>query len=64
MIYKIPGQMDTMNFQDEKGTAKGYQVRQLLKTIEDLQLEQVGGDDVDEDPGEQDDNYSGDHGTD
>lgn len=36
-IYKRPGSCGVMNFQDDRGYAKGYQVRQLLSAIDELQ---------------------------
>jgi predicted RNA binding protein YcfA (HicA-like mRNA interferase family) len=36
-VYKRPGTMQTMNFQDNKGKAKPYQVKQLLAFISTLQ---------------------------
>ncbi len=34
-IYKKPGQIGLMNFQDDNGKAKEYQVKQLLAAIEE-----------------------------
>lgn len=39
LIYKRPGYRGLLNFQDVKGEAKPYQVRQLLRAIEDLEDE-------------------------
>ncbi len=41
-LYKRPGSMRLMNFQDFNGAAKGYQVRQLLTAIEELGLDSDG----------------------
>ena len=39
-VYKTPWQGDPrVNIQDDKGRAKAYQVRQVLKAIERLQYE-------------------------
>ncbi len=39
-IYKTPWQGDPrVNLQDDKGMAKAYQVRQVLKAIERLEME-------------------------
>jgi hypothetical protein len=38
VIYKRPGAMQLMNFQDDNGKAKAYQVRQLLTAIDELGL--------------------------
>ncbi len=39
-IYKTPWQGDPrINIQDDKGKAKAYQVRQVLKAIERLEVE-------------------------
>lgn len=39
-IYKTPWQGDPrVNLQDDKGMAKTYQVRQVLKAIERLEME-------------------------
>jgi hypothetical protein len=38
VIYKRRGTMQLMNFQDDNGKAKGYQVRQLLTAIDELGL--------------------------
>ena len=35
-MYKKPGQIGLMNFQDDGGKAKEYQVKQLLAVIEEL----------------------------
>jgi len=35
-IYKRPGYMKLLNFQNVRGTAKPYQVRQLLAAIEEI----------------------------
>lgn len=35
-IYKKPGRRELMNFQDDAGKAKEYQVKQLLSAIEEL----------------------------
>jgi hypothetical protein len=37
-IYKYPGWMGLLNFQDVDGKAKEYQVRQLLEAVEELSL--------------------------
>ncbi len=40
MVYKIPWSGDPrVNIQDSKGKAKSYQVRQVLKAIERLEVE-------------------------
>ena len=36
-MYKRRGTMQLMNFQNDGGRAKPYQVRQLLAAIEDLE---------------------------
>jgi hypothetical protein len=38
VLYKRSGSIQLMNFQDDSGRAKGYQVRQLLAAIDDLGL--------------------------
>lgn len=38
-IYKRAGVMLAMNFQDVRGFAKAYQVRQLLRAIDALSLD-------------------------
>jgi hypothetical protein len=39
-VYKMPWQGDPrINIQNEKGMAKGYQVRQVLKALEKLEVE-------------------------
>jgi hypothetical protein len=35
-LYKKPGRRELMNFQDDGGKAKEYQVKQLLAVIEEL----------------------------
>ncbi len=35
-IYKKPGRRELMNFQEDAGKAKEYQVKQLLAAIEEL----------------------------
>lgn len=35
-IYKRPGQMSVMTFQDDRGKAKAYQVKQLLAAIDEI----------------------------
>jgi hypothetical protein len=37
-IYKYPGWIGLLNFQDDAGEAKEYQVRQLLEAAEELSL--------------------------
>lgn len=37
-IYKRAGYQRAMNFQDDNGTAKSYQVRQLLEALRELKL--------------------------
>jgi predicted RNA binding protein YcfA (HicA-like mRNA interferase family) len=39
-IYKRTGYVQAMNFQDVGGKAKPYQVRQLLRAIDELHLDQ------------------------
>lgn len=36
-VYKRPGHMGVMTFQDDGGKAKGYQVKQLLAAIDELE---------------------------
>ena len=44
-VYRMPWQGDPrVNIQNEKGMAKAYQVRQVLKAIERLQYENTGKD--------------------
>ena len=44
-IYRMPWQGDPrVNIQNEKGMAKAYQVRQVLKAIERLQYENTAKD--------------------
>ena len=38
VMYKRPGYFGLMNFQDDGGNAKPYQVRQLLRAIKELGL--------------------------
>ncbi len=38
VMYKYPGYREVMNFQDVKGEAKKYQVKQLLRALEELGL--------------------------
>lgn len=35
-IYKRPGQMAVMTFQNDRGMAKAYQVKQLLAAIDEI----------------------------
>lgn len=43
-IYKMPWQGDPrVNIQDDRGAAKAYQVKQVLKAIERLQNENQSG---------------------
>jgi len=35
-MYKKPGRTGLMNFQDDRGKAKEYQVKQLLAVIEEI----------------------------
>jgi HicA-like toxin of HicAB toxin-antitoxin system len=35
-IYKRPGQMSVMTFQNDRGMAKAYQVKQLLAAIDEI----------------------------
>ncbi len=39
VVYKRAGSLQLMNFQNVKGKAKSYQVRQLLTAIDELGLE-------------------------
>ncbi len=39
-LYRRPGTRELMNFQDAPGRAKPYQVRQLLRTIQDIDYDQ------------------------
>jgi hypothetical protein len=44
-IYRMPWQGDPrVNIQNDKGMAKAYQVKQVIKTIERLQNENAGSD--------------------
>ena len=43
-VYAHEGIMEILNFQDVKGRAKPYQVRQLLKVIRKYNLLEVGDD--------------------
>ena len=43
-IYKMTGIAEIVNVQNEKGNAKGYQVREFGKMIEKYKL---GGEDLD-----------------
>jgi len=43
-VYAQEGIMEILNFQDVKGRAKPYQVRQLLKVIRKYNLLEVGDD--------------------
>ena len=44
-IYRMPWQGDPrVNIQNDKGMAKTYQVRQVLKAIERLENEDIGED--------------------
>ena len=43
-VYKYPGLWQIMIFQDDHGTAKAYQVRQLLDCIESNKLSLEGDD--------------------
>ena len=36
-VYKRPGHIGVMTFQDDRGKAKGYQVRQLIAAIDELE---------------------------
>jgi hypothetical protein len=37
-LYKYPGWVGLLNFQNVNGQAKDYQVKQLLDTVEELHL--------------------------
>lgn len=37
-MFKLPGSMTVMNFQNRNGYAKPYQVKQLIKVIDELGL--------------------------
>ncbi len=41
-IYKIPGGVGRINIQNDHGKAKSYQVRQVLKALEQLEKQQNG----------------------
>lgn len=41
-IYKIPGSRQRINIQNDNGKAKPYQVRQVLKALEQLEKQQNG----------------------
>lgn len=37
-LYKRSGSIELMNFQDDQGMAKAYQVRQLVRALDELGL--------------------------
>lgn len=51
-IYKRPGFRRIMNFQNFKGSAKPYQVHQLLRALRELGLIEQGEDDHGSEGGE------------